>query len=169
MDDRFLITEDTTASWIRRLDECGEPGLVQIDEPVNRFPDYVAYIVRHLKRTCPTLGKAKIAQMLVRAGLNLGVTTVGRMLKRDLSNHDRGSELPVVSRRGPVRGKSPNDIWHVDLTTMPTAAGFWVPWIPFAKHQRWPFAWWVAVAVDHASRTRRAALKGTRWTLQKRE
>jgi transposase InsO family protein len=27
-----------------------------------------------------------------------------------------------------------------------------VPWFPFAKLLRWPFAWWVAVAVDHASR-----------------
>jgi hypothetical protein len=35
---------------------------------------------------------------------------------------------------------------------VPTAAGFWVPGLPFAKLLRWPFAWWVAVAVDHASR-----------------
>ena len=27
-----------------------------------------------------------------------------------------------------------------------------MPWMPFSKHQRWPFAWWVAVVVDHTSR-----------------
>ncbi|NOT29068.1 MAG: DDE-type integrase/transposase/recombinase [Planctomycetes bacterium] len=51
-----------------------------------------------------------------------------------------------------TKAREPNDVWHVDLTAVPTAARFWVPWFPFAKLQRWPFAWWVAVAVDHASR-----------------
>ena len=49
------------------LDEEGEAALVQVGEPVNKFPDFVAYVVRYLKRTCPTLGKARIAQMLARA------------------------------------------------------------------------------------------------------
>ncbi len=40
--DRFLVTEETIASWMRRLDEEGEAGLVQLEEPVNKFPDYVA-------------------------------------------------------------------------------------------------------------------------------
>ena len=35
---------------------------------------------------------------------------------------------------------------------MPTRAGFWVPWFPFSLPQRWPFCWWVAVAVDQFSR-----------------
>jgi len=35
---------------------------------------------------------------------------------------------------------------------VPTSAGFWVPWPPFALPQSWPFCWWVAVAVDHFSR-----------------
>jgi transposase InsO family protein len=38
------------------------------------------------------------------------------------------------------------------LTTVPTAAGFWVPWLPFTSPQSWPFCWWVAVVVDHFSR-----------------
>jgi transposase InsO family protein len=38
------------------------------------------------------------------------------------------------------------------LTTVPTACGFWVPWLPWALPQRWPFCWWLAVAVDHFSR-----------------
>jgi transposase InsO family protein len=31
-------------------------------------------------------------------------------------------------------------------------AGFAVPWLPHALHQRWPFCWWVAAVVDHFSR-----------------
>ncbi len=150
--DRFLVTEETIASWMRRLDEEGESGLVQLEAPVNKFPDFVAYLVRRLKRTCPTLGKARIAQMLARAGLHLGVSTVGRMLKRELSRDDVGFQLPVAASGRRVKAKTPNHIWYVDLTTVPTSAGFWVPWMPFAKQQRWPFSWWVAVAVDHASR-----------------
>jgi transposase InsO family protein len=38
------------------------------------------------------------------------------------------------------------------MTTIPTACGFWVPWLPWALPQRWPFCWWVAVVVDHFSR-----------------
>jgi transposase InsO family protein len=40
----------------------------------------------------------------------------------------------------------------VDLTAVPTGAGFWVSWLPFALPQSWPFCWWLAVAVDHFSR-----------------
>jgi putative transposase len=51
-----------------------------------------------------------------------------------------------------VTAKRPNHVWHVDLTTVPTAAGFWTTWLPLALPQCWPFCWWVAVAVDHFSR-----------------
>jgi putative transposase len=36
---------------------------------------------------------------------------------------------------------------------VPTRAGFWVPWFPYSLPQRWPFCWWVAVAVDQISRS----------------
>ena len=42
-------------------DEGGERALVQIDQPVNKLPDLVAYLVRSLKMMCPTLGKVRIA------------------------------------------------------------------------------------------------------------
>jgi transposase InsO family protein len=38
------------------------------------------------------------------------------------------------------------------LTAVPTSAGYWVPWLPFALPQCWPFCWWLAVVVDHFSR-----------------
>ena len=78
----FQVTASTIASWLGRLDEEGPNALVQTRTPVNRFPDFVRYIVQRLKTLCPTMGKVKIAQTLARAGLHLGATTVGRMLKR---------------------------------------------------------------------------------------
>ena len=74
------------------------------------------------------------------------------MLERDLTKGDVAAEEPAPVTGKIVTAKRPNHIWHVDLTTVPTSAGFWVPWIPFTKHQRWPFSWWIAVVVDHASR-----------------
>jgi putative transposase len=41
---------------------------------------------------------------------------------------------------------------HLDLTIVPTVGGFWISWFPCVLPQRWPFCWWVAVAVDHYSR-----------------
>ena len=51
-----------------------------------------------------------------------------------------------------VTAKRPNHVWHVDLTTVPTAAGFWTSWLPLALPQCWPFCWWLAVVLDHYSR-----------------
>jgi len=151
----FLVEPDTIASWLRRIDEDGSSALVQLREPVNRFPDFVRYIVQRLKALCPALGKVKLAQILARAGLHLGVTTVGRMLKA-MPSKPEPSEVPSEQTTGSqapwvVTAKRPNHVWHVDLTTVPLA-GFWVPWLPFALPQSWPFCWWLAVVVDHFSR-----------------
>ncbi len=146
---RLLITTATVASWTRRLDERGPSAIVQIQVPVNRFPEFVGYIVKRLKVLCPTLGKAKLAQVLARAGLHLSTTTVGRMLRGDPSPE---STSPLASIAGVVTSRGPNDVWLTDLTTVPTSLGLWAPWFPFALPQRWPFCWWVAVAIDHHSR-----------------
>ncbi len=71
--DAFLVTPATIAYWMKRLDEEGPDTLVRIPEPVNKFPDFVRYAVQRLKALCPGLGKVKIAQILCRAGLHLGV------------------------------------------------------------------------------------------------
>jgi putative transposase len=145
----FLVTAATIASWMKRVDEGGSDALVQIREPVNKFPDFVRYAVQRLKALCPTLGKAKIAEMLCRAGLHLGTTTVGRILKEP--PRPTAPEAAVSSNRV-VTAKEPNHVWHIDLTTAPTGVGFWAPWVPFALPQCWPFCWWLAVIVDHYSR-----------------
>ena len=52
----FVVGEQTLKPWLRRIDEEGESALVQLSEPVNRFPDFVRYLVRQLKALCPTMG-----------------------------------------------------------------------------------------------------------------
>ncbi len=147
--DAFLVASATIASWMKRIDEEGPDALVQIREPVNKFPGFVRYAIQRLKTLCPGLGKVKIAEMLCRAGLHVGATTVGRILKEPPQRTPRRTR-PSTGRV--VAAKRPNHVWHADLTAVPTGAGFWAPWLPFALPQCWPFCWWVAVVIDHYSR-----------------
>ena len=147
----FHVTAPTIASWLGRLDEEGPHALVQMRTPVNRFPDFVRYLVQRLKTLCPTMGKVKIAQTLARAGLHLAATTVGRMLKEDAAPKPQ-PEKNAPSTGRVVTAKYPNHVWHIDLTVVPVGQGFWCSWLPFALPQRYPFCWWVGVVVDHFSR-----------------
>ncbi len=147
----FLFDLQTLLIWMRRLDEQGERDLIQTAEPVNRYPDFVRNLVRQLRSLFPTMGSERMAQVLARAGLQLGATTIRRMVREKGSPPEDDAE--VTSRRRRVVARYPGHTWHVDLTTVPTRAGFWVPWFPFSLPQRWPFCWWVAVAVDQVSRT----------------
>ena len=155
---RFLVKPTTIASWLKRIDEPSASPLVQMPEPVNKFPNLVGYVVRRLKVLFPSMGRKRIAQTLARAGLHLSATTVGRMLKeRDHSpNAPMTTEatIPKVRQANGVRtvtARRPNHVWHVDLTVAPTS-GFWTPWFPLSLPQVWPFCWWIGCAVDHHSR-----------------
>ncbi len=147
---RFLVTTATLASWMHRLNEKGPAAIVQTQTPVNKFPDFVRYIVQQLKVLCPSLGQVKIAQLLSRAGLHLGATTVRRMLRNDPHPDEPAGNAKVTAN--PFPSRYPNHVWHCDLTTVPTSLGFWTSWLPMALPQRWPFCWWVAVVIDPYSR-----------------
>ena len=147
---RFLLSPATVSSWMGRLDTPGGRGLVRTREPVNKFPDFVRYLVQWLKVTCPLLGKVKIAQILCRAGLHLGPSTVGRMIKEPRPAFSPAAKVPTSG--SVVIAERPNHVWHIDLTAVSTTAGFWTSWSPFAVPQRWPFCWWIAVILDHYSR-----------------
>jgi transposase InsO family protein len=135
--EHMRVTPTIVASWMGRLDEEGPQALVQTPEPVNKYPAFVAYLVRRLKVLCPTMGKARIA------------TTVGRMLRGTTDWEVVATPIPAGRS---IRAKESDHIWNVDLTTVPTAMGLWCAWLPSALPQRWPFCWWIAVAVDHISR-----------------
>jgi putative transposase len=151
---RMFVEAKTVASWTRRVDEEGPHALVQTEQPVNRYPEFVREVVAILRRLCPRMGKKRIAQVLARAGLHLGVTTVKRMLEIRRPRPRRGLRAAALSAETskPVIARRPGHVWQVDLTILPRMSGFWVPWFPFAQLQCWPFAWWVAVVVDQFSR-----------------
>jgi len=152
----FLVTAATVSDWVKRVNETGPQALVQLREPVNKFPDFVRLLVQRLKVLCPTMGKVKIARALARAGLHLGATTIGRMLKESSPRDNAGSsaegDLSIAEEPRVVTARYPDHVWHVDLSAVPIVAGFAVPWLPFALPQCWPFCWWVAIVVDHFSR-----------------
>jgi transposase-like protein len=50
--ERLLVTPATAASWMSRLDEGGPRAILQIRQPVNKFPNFVDYVVRRLKVLC---------------------------------------------------------------------------------------------------------------------
>ncbi len=151
----FLVEPETLAAWTNRADELGSSALVQLREPVSKFPDFVRYIVQRLKTLCPALGKVKIAQILARAGPHLCAATVGRMLKTKappLKPTEAPAEVETDELPRVVTAKRPNHVWHVDLTVVPIGSGFWTAWLPFSLPQCWPFCWWIAAVIDHFSR-----------------
>ncbi|KKL19357.1 hypothetical protein LCGC14_2466280, partial [marine sediment metagenome] len=98
------------------------------------------------------LGKRKIAQVLARAGLHLGSTTVQRMGRDSKTGPPTDPVDNTEQSDRIVTAKRPDHVHHVDLTIVPTSLGMWAAWAPFALPQAWPFCWWVAVVVDHFSR-----------------
>jgi transposase InsO family protein len=156
--ERFRVEPATIGSWLERIDEEGQNALVQMPTPVNKYPEYLAGIVCRLKAAFPLLGTQRIANMLARAGLHIARTTVRRFLKKGPRSTEpapaEASSVATPTAEPPKRiiSRGPNHTWLVDLTVMPTTAGFWVPWLPFTFVQRWPFCWWIAVIIDHFSR-----------------
>ncbi|MCA9632311.1 MAG: transposase [Myxococcales bacterium] len=152
-------------------DRLGEAALVQLAQPVNRFPDYVRELVRSLKHTVPWMGRQRLADTLAREGLVLAASTVRRMAREmppkieepDPSHSDEaGDSHPLANSTPPApKRKLPEGItaryfghvWHCDLTVVPTALGFWLPWFPFCVWLGWPFAYWVVGVVDQHTRT----------------
>jgi transposase InsO family protein len=145
----FGVTTLTISDWMLRLETEGTERFVALAEPVNKFPDFVQQAVQQVKALCPRLGKRKIAEMLARAGLHLGATTVRRMLRefpKPRPKPQPAAESPTIS------AYAANEVWHADLTIVPTLLGFWTSWLPQALPQSWPFCYWAAVVIDHHSR-----------------
>ena len=73
-------------------------------------------------------GTERMAQTLARAGLRLGVSTVGRILKEGAGRQPEPAKGAVRKEPGgkvegpPVQAKAPNHVWQVDLTLVPSAA-----------------------------------------------
>jgi hypothetical protein len=98
-----------------------------------------------------------MAQLLARAGLHLAVTTVARMRRwtppapPGCAPKAEKTETTAKGSRS-VTARYAHHVWHVDLTLLPIVSGSWVPWVPQALLQRWPFCFWLAAVLDHHSR-----------------
>jgi hypothetical protein len=152
---RFLVTDETVASWNGRIDEDGPGALVNATLPVNKFPDFVAVMVSKLKRLFPVMGRRRIADFLARAGLHIAPSTVRRMLNRAPATETPAPVAPAKNPDEPLASAKPrtvianypNHVWGIDTTAVPTSAGFWTSWFPFSLAQFWLFCWWVAAAL----------------------
>jgi transposase InsO family protein len=147
-----MLEPATISAWLKELHGKGREGLVQIHEPVNRFPDFVRYLVQRFKVLCPTLGKVKIAQILGRAGLHIAPSTVRRIIR---AKPVRPPEPTAPKHPKPekiVTARYPDHVHHVDLTVIPTAIGMALSLPPFSLPQFWPFCWWALLVEDHFSR-----------------
>ena len=116
-------------------------------EPVNKFPEFGALPRPASAHALPHHGQAEDGPDLGPHGLHLGTTTVGRMLKAPPAKPPMHKSAATKARI--VTARTPNHVWHIDLTTVPIVSGYWVPWAPFSLLPCWPFCWWVAVIVDH--------------------
>ena len=92
----FLITADTISYWHREVESGKESSLFSLAEPVNKYPEYVTYVVQRLKSLCPDLGKKKASEFLARAALHVSATTIERKLK------ERPTQLPEVEPDGGI-------------------------------------------------------------------
>ena len=162
----FLVTPQTVARWMKRLDEDGPDALLAMREPVNRFPDFVRETVRALRVTFPCLGVKRIANILARAGLHLAASTVGRISKekspsqptpgepgRPTGDPGVGETETDATTPRVVTARYPHHLWHVDLSLLPRVSGWWVSWVPHSLKQAWPFCFWIGVVLDHFSRS----------------
>ena len=153
---RFQVKSATIANWLKRIDEQGTKALIQISEHVNKFPDFVRYIVKRLSILIPTMGKVRKAQLLARFGLHLSASTI-RRIENEVDNTTEPKDYNFLIEESNetnniVTAKYPDHVWHVDLTEVPVSDGLWVPWLPNALHQTFPFCYWVAFVIDHFSR-----------------
>jgi len=153
----LLLDRQTVADWLKNPDKR---RLLALPYPVNRFPDFVRYIVQQLKLLCPHLGRRGLVQLLARAGLHMAASSAGRMVKEKplrepepLRKPVKATELEDIPVQTPkLKARYAHHYWHVDFTAFPLDAGFWIPWSPHALPQQLPFGWWIGVVEDSFTR-----------------
>lgn len=165
---RFQICEATVASWMGRLDEEGPDALVAMRRSITEYTEMLTELIHELREKCPALGKRRTADVLARGGLHIDPSTVQRHRRKPRPTLPQPPETPrgqpetepaqnVPAPQAPapkrVTANRPHHVWHTDLTILPTVSGWWVPWIPQALAQCWPFCFWLAVVLDQYTRS----------------
>ena len=111
----FVVSLQTIINWRREVAR-GIARLVQTRPPLNRLPDLVGEIARHLKREWPRWGTRRISGILARLGLKASRTSVQRILRRGPPRR-RAVVIPTP-KRGQLVARRPGHIWLVDFTRL---------------------------------------------------
>jgi transposase InsO family protein len=155
----LLLAGPTVGRW-KRVFLDAEDGLCRLVRfiPVNKFPELLDRFVETLNSLCPHFGKTRIANLLIRAGLHVADSSVGRRMRRkpgrpptliETLDADDGPKDDGTVRV--VTAKRPGHLAHCDFTIVPNV-GLWVPWYPESLPQVYPYVYWVGTVVDHFSR-----------------
>ncbi len=147
---RFHVTAQTVINWVNGVENGND--IVQMPERSNRYPDYIRYVVQQLKSFCPMLGRTKIADILVRAGLHLSASTVKRIIDQPPIKPPAVEPQPESPPSPTVQAWYSSHVFSVDLTVVPSTDGLWTPWPPNALTQVHPYSWCVMIVIDHYSR-----------------
>jgi putative transposase len=165
---RFLVPVMTLTTWMRRIDEDGPNALVRA-EPVNKYPQWVTQLVAAIGMVSPLFGSKRIAQIFGRLGLELSASTVRRRRKEKpvppaLAPPDSSADAkstsedqspstakPVAIGRG-VTSKREHHVWHIDMTWLSFGLGNWVPWVPHALPNVFPFGLYLGAVMDQWTR-----------------
>lgn len=108
----FVVSVQTVINWTRDV-ESGLTHLVQAREPMNKLPDLVREIARHLKREWPRWGSRRIAGILARLGIKASRTSVQRILRE---GPPRNKAKAARAGRGTVRAKEARHVYVIDFT-----------------------------------------------------
>jgi transposase InsO family protein len=130
--------------------------LIAAPTPANQFPDYVIAAVQSIKKAYPLLGTRAIAAWLAKGGLQISATSVRRSLAKPVHIPQPPSApfvpSPKTESARAVASNTPNNVWNIDITTVPITGGLALAWLPWAFPSVWPFAWKVVAVFDHFSR-----------------
>lgn len=122
--DRFVVTTQTIRNWLDDLERhpgattVGKP-LVDPQPPIRRFTDATRRLIQEIMRF-GVGGKKKIARTLMKLGLQVHPSTVGRIVKEPpLAAPPPPAPSGPNDRPTTVRGDYPNHLVLIDITRIP--------------------------------------------------
>ena len=161
---RVLVAAETISNWRRALRTKGTEAFIAPRQPINKFGDAVAHVVKTVHAAAPWLGKRAEAAHLLRAGLKISASSVWRLKQREpptqpeptqapkspasASEHASTAEAPQKPPQR-VTAKRANHVWHIDSTAITLRH---TPIANMLAAACWPMTWHVVVVVDHFSR-----------------
>jgi transposase InsO family protein len=161
---RVLVAAETISSWRRALRTTGTEAFIAPRQPINKFNDAVAVVVKTMHAAATHLGKRAEAAQLLHAGLKISASSVWRLKQRRTPTPPKPMPAPKSPAHSPVTASSSdavrkppqrvtakraNHVWHIDSTVVTVRH---TPVANILAPACWPMAWHVVVVVDHFTR-----------------